>query len=630
MKKNNLINHIIILTICSCSFTTSGQGVDSLKMLLAEESNDSTKVKLLKKIGDAYFEFNFDSTEFYYNKVLAFAPTVPHYDMKLSALRSFGYNYFIKKNNYPLGLEYFNKALDLTKTKKDSIGQAYSLADLGWGYWKKKEPLEALKYHLQVKSLAEELQHPKLLFTSFFNLGIIQNDEGDNKKAIEYFNHALEIADTANYVISKGRLLNNLGKAYQDDKEYDIALQYFQRADSIFLEKRSGNWLSLVNYNKGNNFFFRGDFLKSISYFQKALEYNKVIGNNEREAMILLGLAKTQFELDDPQQSITHAERALTILKEIDTKLYYKELYLILGESYDLIGDYYKASEYFKKYLKVHEEEEEADNVKKIATLNHNVEIVKKENRILDLQNKDLVREKTLVKFQFNNQLLRFATITIFLCSILFFFINKSKELKRMDDLKNDLSDDLHDNIGSSLNHIKMLSNQLNRKQLNEKERGKVLLKIKNISNEMMHSMYDLVWALKKNQETVGDLIVKIQDHADNALGDFNIPYFFSSDKIDEQKKLSTKEKLNIYAIFKEGINNILKHTDAEKVYITLKKGEKKNFIMQVKSIYKYKKQINKISNHNGIVNMKKRAKEINGELETINEKDNFILIFSW
>ena len=196
--------------------------------------------------------------------------------------------------------------------------------------------------------------------------------------------------------------------------------------------------------------------------------------------------------------------------------------------------------------------------------------------------------------------------------------------------MKNTLSDDLHDNIGASLNHIKMLANQLNQKQFSEEKREGILFKIKNISNELMYNMHDLVWALRKEHETVGDMIVKFQDYADNTLSDFNVPYQFEVNEIDEKRKLSTKEKINIYAIFKESINNALKHTESEKVNISFEKDTERNFRLCVQNYYKAKRKVKSVSSQNGIPNMKKRAKEIRGRLQTINDIDHFSLIFSW
>jgi signal transduction histidine kinase len=199
-----------------------------------------------------------------------------------------------------------------------------------------------------------------------------------------------------------------------------------------------------------------------------------------------------------------------------------------------------------------------------------------------------------------------------------------------MDQLKVKLSENLHDNIGASLNHIKMLSNELSRDTPQPIEKNKILAKIKNTSNQMMYDLYDMLWTLKKEKSTVGDLIEKLQDHADNVLSDFDVPYHFYSENISENDLLTTKEKMNIYAIFKESINNILKHTHSNEVTIKLEKANAKHFQMSIINEYSQKVIHEGLSDKKGIVNMKNRANEISGQVNIVDGESQFEVIFSF
>lgn len=615
---------------CYSNLFSQNKKIDSLSILVNSHTTiDSSFVKNLKKIGDAYYEINFDSTKVYYHKVLEKAPLVPYFDIQLSTLRSLGYTSFRIENNYDLGLKYFIEALELTRVKNDTIGYAYMLSDLGWAYWKMGQPIQALEKHLQVKDIAEKHQHKRLTYSAYLNLGIIQNEEGENEKAIQFYQKALNIAIQAKYLKQIGMVNNNIGKAFQDDKVYDKALSHFEKADSIFSELKNNHWLSLSQYNKGNNYLFRNKPKTALVFYQKALEYNAIGNDKEREAMILTSLSKAYQNIDEIQNSISTAEKALRISKELNTPNYNKDLFQTLAESYNLIGDYYLSNKYYNKYNDFIEKNSSNERSTKIAKINNLYESERKEKQILELENKRLLNEKQLAKIQSQHQLLGLGFIIFILGSLLFLFFRKSSELKRMDQLKTNLSENLHDNIGASLNHIKMLSNQLYRKESDPKEKNKTLTKIKTISNQMMYDLYDMLWTLKKEKSTLGDLIEKLQDHADNILSDFHIPYQFFSKNISEKNILTTKEKMNIYSIFKESINNILKHTHPNEVIISLEKGNGKHFQMKVINIYTKENNEETISNKKGIINMKNRAEEINGNLEIINGDNQFEVILS-
>lgn len=621
----------IFCVFCYLNLFSQSRTIDSLILLVNSNATiDSSYVKNLKKIGDAYYEINFDSTKSYYHQVLEKAPLIPYFDIQLSTLRSLGFTSFRIDNNYDLGLKYFKEALELTRVKNDTIGYAYILSDLGWAHWKMGQPIQALEKHLEVKDIAEKHQHKRLTYSAYLNLGIIQNEEGENNKAIAFYHKALNIAQEANYIKQIGMVNNNIGKAFQDDKVYDKAFYHFEIADSIFSELKNNHWLSLSQFNKGNNYLFRNKPKTSLIFFHKALEYNAIGNDKEREAMILTSLSKAYQELDNIQKSIHSAEKALKISEEINTPTYYKDLFQTLAESYNLIGDYYLSNRYYNKYNDFIKKHSATERATEIAKINNLYESEIKEKQILELENKRLLNEQYLAKIQYYNQLLGLGFIILILGSLLFFSFRKSSELKRMDQLKNNLSENLHDNIGASLNHIKMLSNQLYRKNIDLKEKNNTITKIKTISNHMMYDLYDMLWTLKKEKSTIGDLVEKLQDHADNILSDFHIPYHFFSEGISEKNILTTKEKMNIYSIFKESINNILKHTHSNEVIISLAKGNGKHFQMKVINKYSNENEEENMSNKKGIINMKNRAKEINGNLEINRSNNQFEVIFSF
>lgn len=620
---------IVLLGFCPYFLLAQQAHIDSLKSVVKERDLDSIKVETLAKIGDAYYEENFDSTTYYYQKAFDLSEKIPYYDIQLSALRSLGYVYSFRKNDFDSSLVFFHQALRLSEAESDSLAVAYVLSDIGRIYWKKGNSIEALAYHLQVRALGEKLNHPKILLRSNQSLGIIENEEGNNDKAKQYYKVAYAIADSLKRNRSKGLILNNLGKAFQDEKEFDIAYDHFQKADSIFTKLGDRGRLSLVNYNLGKNYFLSGKTQKGIEYYNIALDFNKKIRNQEREVMILSGLAKAYQESNQLRQSIFTAENALKKLKQIDTELYYDEIYKTLGDSYELIGDYSNSVLYYKRYLDFTKKRNETEKTKKVASLKHNYVLEKKENKILELKNIDLEKEKNLIKSKANLQKLGIAFLAFLVLSIIIFYRTKIKELQKFNHLRNNLSKNLHDNIGTSLNHIKLLSKRMNRKTSSQGEMQTTINKIKNISNELMYNMHDMVWSLDKEKESVGSLLERIQDYADNVFADFNIPYQFKIGELNKKTILSTQKKINTYLIFKESINNIIKHTKAEKVIISFKKENSNLFSMSISSFYFEKKEVETLSNHKGISNMRKRAEEIGGEIHVIDNDKNFIIEFS-
>lgn len=621
------LSGLFLMTIMNCfPYVMCGQNiaVDSLRVKFYQESSDSTKAEILAEIGDLFYEENFDSIIHYYNKAYTLGESIPYYEIQLSTLRSLGYVYSLRKNDFDAALSFFYKAVDLSRAEPDSVGVAYVLSDIGRIHWKQGKSFQALENHLQVKSIAEQLKNAKILLRANLSLGILQNENGNNDKAKQYYHQALYLADSLKKDRTKGLILNNLGNAFQDEAAYETAYDYFQKADSIFTKLNDNGRLSLVHANLGENFNLRGNPKKGIEHFKLASSFNKKIQNKEREVMILSGIAQSYRQLSQPTLAISTAEKALSILQEIDTKLYYDILYEILGENYETLGNPIKSLKYYKLYFEYKKQTNEVERTKEISNLNHLYALEKKENKILELKNNNLDKERKLelTKLNMYKIVLLFSLLFLVL-SFVFYKINLSK-IKRTSNLKNKLSKDLHDNIGASLNHIKMLSNRLSRKTLSDTERENTIVKIKKLSDELLYSMHDMIWGIDEEKESIGSLLERIQDYTDNTLREFGIPFKFNVDRIDEDVVLSNLEKINIYMIFKESINNILKHAETEKVVISFSKNSSENFKMLISNFYSKKKETDVISNKKGILNMKKRAKDMGGQLRVIDEDNNF------
>lgn len=615
---------IVIMSYFPCIINGQNTTLDSLKLEFYQESSDSTKAEILAEIGDLFYEENFDSIVHYYNKAYSLSESIPYYKIQLSTLRSLAYVHSLRKNDYDTALVFLNKAVDLSRAEPDSVGVAYILSDIGRIHWKQGKPFQALEHHLQVKSIGEQINNAKVQLRANLSLGVIENENGHNDKAKQYYHQALFLADSLKKDRTKGLILNNLGNAFQDDSEYEIAYNYFRKADSIFTKLKDNGRLSLVYSNLGKNYNLRGNPEKGIVHFKLASNFNEKIRNKEREVMILSGLAQSYQQLNKPNLAISTAEKALNILKEIDTELYYDLLYEILVENYEKTGNHTESLKYYKYYFEYKKKINEVERTKEIANFNHLYALEKKENKILELKNNDLDKERKLEQTRLNMQIIVLGFTLLLLASILIFYKINLTKIKKFSNLKDRLSKDLHDNIGASLNHIKMLSNRMSRKALSDTERENTVLKIKRISDELLYNMHDMVWVIDEEKENVGSLLGRIQDYTDNTLREFGIPFKFNVERIDENVVLSTLEKINIYMIFKESINNILKHAETEKVIISFSRSRSEHFRMLVSNYYSKRKESSVISNKKGILNMKKRAQDMGGQLRVVDKNNNF------
>ena len=178
--------------------------------------------------------------------------------------------------------------------------------------------------------------------------------------------------------------------------------------------------------------------------------------------------------------------------------------------------------------------------------------------------------------------------------------------------LRTKISSDLHDDVGSLLTAVAMQSELLSLKS-SEAERSK-FNKLSTLSREAMGRMRDTVWAIDSRMDNVDSLIGRMKDFVadvDEASG-FKV-YF--SDKIENAtKKMAPDVRQGIYLVFKEALNNALKHSNGDTIKINLSQNDK-NYQLVVHDNGKIDADKVKSSGL-GLKNMKMRANRLGGSLQ--------------
>lgn len=175
--------------------------------------------------------------------------------------------------------------------------------------------------------------------------------------------------------------------------------------------------------------------------------------------------------------------------------------------------------------------------------------------------------------------------------------------------IRNKLSRDLHDEIGSTVSSINILSKS---KRTSSEEMDLTLKKINDRSQRLMLSMKDIIWNVNPENDSFEDLLSRMREFATSMLEAKNLQYSLDFPKEDPPGKLNMHIKSNLYLIFKEAINNLCKHADATHVVITL-------HVRQNEIEFSIKDNgvgfdIDKLQHISGLGYMKTRADEIGAE----------------
>ncbi len=140
--------------------------------------------------------------------------------------------------------------------------------------------------------------------------------------------------------------------------------------------------------------------------------------------------------------------------------------------------------------------------------------------------------------------------------------------------LRTKIARDLHDEMGSTLTSINIISKvAMEEKQEPEKIKD-YFQKIKDHSGRMMESMSDMVWAINPVNDNFEKVILRMKEFAAEMLEPVRINYYFSESGDPERTQLNLQQRKEIYMIFKEAINNIVKYSEATEVNIGFQQNE--------------------------------------------------------
>jgi signal transduction histidine kinase len=177
---------------------------------------------------------------------------------------------------------------------------------------------------------------------------------------------------------------------------------------------------------------------------------------------------------------------------------------------------------------------------------------------------------------------------------------------------------DLHDDIGSSLSQISVLSEVL-RNQLGEQEAriSKNLSLINRVSQEALDSMSDIVWAINPRQDRLSDLVRRMRRVASEALPARDIEFTFNAPGLD--LKLGADIRRQVFLMFKETINNLVRHSKCTLASIDLK-IEGTCLALTVTDNGKGF-DLDQINESNGLISLHRRARSLGGETAVSSRK---------
>lgn len=210
-----------------------------------------------------------------------------------------------------------------------------------------------------------------------------------------------------------------------------------------------------------------------------------------------------------------------------------------------------------------------------------------------------------------------FITFAIVSVGLLIYYIStlRVKNLLAIEKLKTKIAADLHDNVGSGLTEISILSELAALKSDSKNPEAKKELKIiSELSRQLVDNMSDIVWVVNPQRDSLHDLIVRLKNNYSETLNSLGISFRVSNLENLKEIKLPIDFKQNLYLILKEAINNAIKHSKCS--VIQLEANARQDFIEISVTDDGIGLDESNVYSGNGIKNIKQRAESIGGKVK--------------
>jgi CHAT domain-containing protein/Flp pilus assembly protein TadD len=185
------------------------------------------------------------------------------------------------------------------------------------------------------------------------NIGLVYDALGEKQKAFDYYNQALPILRAVGNRSGEAITLNNIGSVYNALGEKQKALDYYAQALLIrrAVGDRSGEATTLNNF--GVVYDSLGEKQKALDYYTQALLIRRAVGNRSGEANTLNNIGVVYNALGEKQKALDYYNQALPICRAVGDRSGEATTLNNIGSVYNALGEKQKALDYYTQALPI-------------------------------------------------------------------------------------------------------------------------------------------------------------------------------------------------------------------------------------------------------------------------------------
>ncbi|MBL0153705.1 MAG: hypothetical protein IPP93_09525 [Chitinophagaceae bacterium] len=183
-----------------------------------------------------------------------------------------------------------------------------------------------------------------------------------------------------------------------------------------------------------------------------------------------------------------------------------------------------------------------------------------------------------------------------------------------VEQIRNRVARDLHDDMGSTLSTINILSSMAKSKlNTDTVKTSEYISKISDNSQRMMEAMDDIVWSIKPANDSMQKITARMREFATSVLEAKNIELSFRTEDSVHDVKLNMEARRDFFLIFKEAVNNVAKYSQCKQARVHISVHNSRLMLVVEDDGKGF--DVQTVDSGNGLGNMQKRAEALKGRL---------------
>ena len=496
-----------------------------------------------------------------------------------SAINNLG-NVYIELGNYSKALGYYIEALGERKKTGNKAGIAQSYNNLGYLYKEIGDYDNAIENILIALKIFEDIKDENGISYCYTFLGIIYDLKRDFTISLKYHSIALGLERKINHKSEEAISLQSIATLYSEQSQFNQALSYYHQAEEIYKTIGDRRQIASITESIGTLYFKLSEYDRALLLFKEALNINRLFENKRGLSSNYTNIANCYLRSKNYSVSNSYLDSAFQYASQTGKREDLKNLYRSLSELGNETGDYKKAFINYKFYSAIKDSLFNIENSKSIAGMQTKYDTEKKELEIEEQKFKIVTRNYwiagilvlsilgTLLAFSYYRryqlkQEKRLQTAILKQQDLATKSIIEAEENERKR-----IAGDLHDGVGQLMSAAKMNLSSFESRSHFETENDRFEFEkiislvdesckeVRNVSHNMMPNAL-----LKRGlSSAVKEFIDKIDHHV--------LKVNLYSEGLNE--RLDTNIETVLYRVIQECVNNVIKHSHANVLDISL------------------------------------------------------------